>query len=158
MKDTESGKRYQIFIAPSSPTELETLCFKPLTDGSTFCIDKNCIVNQRGDEERFLVAPGEVFIKFSKTIAYKDPSVNSLLWSDEVLDSWKDDSETMEVWMQSFRLVKGNLNQNPGLEINSVSIKQEQLLTEKGQTFWKCQEEKKNLTSRFQAHRVYFRM
>lgn len=123
IRESKSGKRYQIFIAPHSPSELDTLCFKPMTDGFTFCIDKNCIVNHRGDEERFLVAPGEAFIKFSKTRAYKDPSINSLLWSDDVLEAWNDDSEPMDVWMSRFRLVRGNLNNNPGHIINAHSIK-----------------------------------
>lgn len=85
-REQNNLKKYQIFIASESSEELQLCCFTPMGDGSTFCIEKNCKVNYRGAADRFLVAPGEAFIKFSKNRAFKDPSVNSVLWSDEIFN------------------------------------------------------------------------
>ena len=126
-----SSKRYQIYVTPESPRDLTKHCFMPYGDGTTFCIDINCKVNHRGSGERILVAPGDAFIEFSKTRAYKEPVVNSLLWEESVYNDWISTSTTMEDWIQRFKLVRSNLEQEPDAQVTMVHIKEEEAFTQK---------------------------
>ena len=126
-----STKKYQIYITPESSRVLAKHCFLPYSGGNTFCIDVNCKINHRGSGERVLVAPGDTFIKFSKTRAYKEPVVNSLLWEESIYQDWINTSTTMEDWIQRFKLVRSNLEQEPKLTVTMERIKEEAIFTQK---------------------------
>lgn len=122
----QASKKYHIFIAPESPEVLQDHCFMPMADGSTFCVERNCKVSHRGSGDKVLVAPGEAYIKFSKTRVFKEPSANSILWDEDLYEAWVDTPVTMEEWIHRFALVRNNIDQKPEQPINENTLKKEE--------------------------------
>ena len=117
------SKNYKLFIAPESPSELGEFCFKGIGDSASFCINKDCKINHNG--ERWLVAPGDAFIKSTNKAAFIEPSVSSVFWEEDLKSAWLQDSTTLSEWVHRFGLVKSKLESNNHEQISGAAIKVE---------------------------------
>ena len=130
-----STKSYTIFIAPESPEDLSKLCLAPIGEGTTFCLNKNCQVNHRGSGDRMIILPGEVFILADRSRAFKEPSSNSLLWESDLYDQCTNESVPASEWIKRSNLVKNHVDLDPHKAINSSTIVDEELFTQKVKNF-----------------------
>ena len=137
------NKSYKIFVAPENPNTLAELCFLPVGEGTTFCLNRSCKVNHRGSGERVPVMPGEVFIMADKSRAFKEPSSNSLLWDSNLFASWTKDSVPVAEWIDRFQLFKNKADLDPHVKINPDVIGSEALFTQKVKNLQSVRKRKK---------------
>lgn len=117
------SKSCRLFIAPEDPNELNRYCFKGIGDSANFCINQDCRINHNGD--KWLVAPGDVFIRSNSKSAFIEPSVSSVFLEDNFKSQWSQDSATLSEWVHRFRLVKSKLESGDNIQIDNQAIKVE---------------------------------
>lgn len=130
-----TNKPFRIYVAPESPEDLAQLCLAPLGEGATFCLNNNCRINHRGSGDRMTILPEEVFILADKCRAFKEPSSNSFLWESDLFDLWTNDCVPASEWIKRFSLVKNHMDLDPHKTINSSTISDEELFTQKVKNF-----------------------
>ena len=117
------SKSYRLFIAPEDPNELNNYCFHGIGNSANFCINTNCKIKHNG--EKFLVAPGEAFIKSNNKTAFMEPAVSSNFWEEDLITKWSQDSCTLSEWVERFGLVKTNMDTNLSKPTSSSMIDDE---------------------------------
>lgn len=117
------SKSYHLFIAPEDPLDLERYCFNGIGDSANFCINRDCKTKHNG--EKFLVAPGEAFIRSNSRIAFMEPAVNSNFWDDDLKEQWTQDSCTLGEWVDRFGLIRTNMDSDLSKPITSSMIQEE---------------------------------
>ena len=117
------SKNYRLFIAPDDSQELDTYCFYGIGDSANFCINRNYKIKHNG--EKFLVAPGEAFIRNSTKIAFMEPAVNSNFWDEDLKNQWMQDSCTFNEWVDRFGLIRKRVNNDLSKPITSSMIEEE---------------------------------
>lgn len=117
------SKTYRLFIAPEDLNELNRYYFKRIGDSANFCTNKDCRTNHNGD--KWLVAPGDVFIWSNSKSAFIEPSVSSVFWEDNFKNQWSQDSATLSEWVHSFGLVRSKLESGDNEQIDNQAIKVE---------------------------------
>ena len=117
------SKSYRLFIAPVEPSELERYCFQGIGDSANFCINKDCRTNHNG--EKWLVVPGDVFIKSNSKSVFIEPSVSSVFWEDKFKSRWSQDSATLSEWVRRFGSVRSKLESGENIQIDNQVTKTE---------------------------------
>lgn len=145
-----SAKSCKIFVAPENPEQLASFCFLPVGEGSTFCLNRNCSTNHRGNGECVPVLPGEVFIMSDRTKAFKEPSSNSLLWDNGLYQTWIKDPIPVLEWIERFKLIKNQMDVDPNSAINHNSLIDEAISTQKVKNFQSVRKRKKPQDSTFE--------
>ena len=74
--------------------------------------------------------PGEVFLKSTKSRAFREPSLSNYMWSSDFRKNLEEKMATMDHWLYDFRIIKNITEEDSGATINQDRYNKEQAFSD----------------------------
>ena len=108
--NTQPGRKFRVFVAPSEEDELKNICFKAIGEGISVCIKTSCADSHRGGKSRIL--PNQAFIMKSRTRVFKDPTAMFNLLDKNIYNEWAKSKKTLNEWTELFDAINKTVSDN----------------------------------------------
>ena len=126
LSSVDTGNRkYKLFVCPEM-MECDKLCKTFIGQGTTVCMNVNCLINHR-QKKVMSVVEGQLFVTKIKDAVFAEPTFDEAI-DDAVLDNWKNLSLTIAQWREKFEIVRKVAKE--GSDIKPQSVKEQELKME----------------------------
>ena len=122
------GRRYPLFICPSSKEGMSNICFKLIGSGQNICIKQNCRNSHKGVIAS--ITPGEAFVKRGKDKIFANPSIDLNKVDSDTVTQWIYDRKPVEEWKSIFQAINVSFAKQPR-ENKRVRLNKEDIEKEK---------------------------
>ena len=131
VSSSDSGnKKYKLFVC-SEVIECIKLCKTFIGQGTTVCMNVNCIKNHR-QKRMMSVEEGQLFVSKGKDVVFAEPTLIDPV-DEVVLDEWKSLSLTVSQWREKFEIVR-NVTKD-GVDVKPDDFKEEESKMESAKNY-----------------------
>ena len=119
------NRKFKLFVCPGV-TDCVKLCKTFIGQGTTICMNMNCLKNHR-QKRTVIILPGQLFVAKSKDIVFAEPMSEALVDVD-IVNELKAQNLTLSDWREKFEVI--NQVGKDGSNVDSKVCKEEELKME----------------------------